>query len=201
MQLVSSPTSPFVRSIRVALIETAQMEDVQLAPVVTTALETDPAVAAANPLGRIPALIRPEGPTLYDSRVIAQFLNDRAGGGLYPDARRYETLTLEATAHGIMEAGVLMVYEHKLRPPEKVFEPWVEAQWEKITRAVAAVNARWMSHLAGPLDMSHIALGCALGYLDFRFAERNWRKGNDELDDWFAVFNERDSMKETMPVG
>ena len=92
-----------------------------------------------------------------------------------------------------------MVYEHRVRPEEKVFDGWIEAQWGKIERAIKAVNDRWMSHLAGPMDMSHIAMGCALGYLDFRHGERGWRKGNDQLDDWYAAFSERESMKATAP--
>lgn len=199
MQLISSPASPFSRVVMVLLQETRQTQDVEILPVTTTPTATDAQVRAANPLGKIPALIRDDGPTLYDSRVICRFLDSRAGAGLYPPERIWEVLTLEATAHGIMEAAVLMVYEHRLRPPEKVFDPLIEAQWDKITRAVAAVNARWMSHLNGPLDISHVAMGCALGYLDLRHADRSWRKGNDALDDWFAVFAERPAMTATAP--
>ena len=78
-------------------------------------------------------------------------------------------------------------------------EAWVDAQWAKVERAVGALNARWMSHLRGPLDMGQIAVGCALAYLDFRHDDRGWRKGNDALDDWFAVFAQRDSMVATRP--
>jgi glutathione S-transferase len=69
----------------------------------------------------------------------------------------------------------------------------------KIEHAVTALNERWMNHLSHPLDMGHIAVACALGYLDFRLSDRNWRKGNDALDDWYAVFSERESMKATAP--
>jgi len=151
-------------------------------------------------LGKIPALIRDEGPTIYDSRVICRFLDDRAQSNLYPQGRLWETLTLEATADGIMEAAILMLYEHKLRPAEAVLDSWVDAQWDKIARAVHALNARWISHLRGPLDMGQIAVGCALAYLDFRHDARGWRKGNDALDDWFALFAQRDSMQATQPA-
>jgi glutathione S-transferase len=95
---------------------------------------------------------------------------------------------------------VLMLYEHKLRPAEAVLDSWVDAQWEKIARAVSVLNARWISHMRGPLDMGQIAVGCALGYLDFRHDVRGWRKGNDALDDWFAVFSQRESMIATAPA-
>lgn len=200
MKLMSSPTSPFVRKVHVLLHETGQYDAVEIHARPTSPFDTAPEVATANPLGKIPALIREEGPTLYDSRVICRFLDDRAKAGLYPETRIWETLTLEATADGIMEAAVLMLYEHKLRPAEAVLDSWVDAQWEKIERAVSVLNARWISHLRGPLDMGQIAVGCALGYLDFRHDARGWRKGNDALDDWFAVFSQRESMIATTPA-
>jgi glutathione S-transferase len=200
MHLISSPLSPFVRKVRVALIETGlagQVEEVRLA---TTPLDTDPQAAAANPLGKIPALIRDDGAALYDSRVITRYLDDLAGGGLYPQARLWEVLTLEATAEGIMDAAVLMTYEGRFRPEDLQYAPWVEAQWAKIARALGAVEARWMSHLAGPFDMSHIAMGCALGYLDFRHDARGWRQDHPALAAWYATFAARDSMVATAPA-
>jgi len=199
MKLIIADASPFARKLRVMLHETGQMEAVEMLTVATTPINTAPEVAAANPTGKIPALIREDGPAIYDSRVIARYLDARFDAGLYPDARLWETLTLEATADAIMDAAVLVTYETRLRPEDKVFDPWMDAQWEKVSRSVAAVNARWMSHLAGPLDMSHIAMGCALAYLDFRHDARDWRKGNEALADWFTAFAERESMTETAP--
>jgi glutathione S-transferase len=199
MKLVTADASPFARKVRVLLHETGQINDVDMQNVATTQMNTLSEVAAANPAGKIPALIREDGPTLFDSRVITRFLDARASAGLYPESRLWETLTLEATADAIMDAAILVVYETRLRPEDKVYDGWMDAQWDKVSRSVAAVNARWMSHLAGPLDMSHIAIGCALGYLDFRHNARGWRKGNDALDDWFAVFSQRDSMVATAP--
>ena len=199
MQLIASPLSPFVRKVRVILLEAGLADSVEVVNLATTPLDTDPQAAAANPLGKIPALIREDGATLYDSRVITRYLDHLAGGGFYPDARLWEVLTLEATAEGIMEAAVLMTYEGRFRPEDMQYAPWVEAQWAKIARALDAIEGRWMSHLAGPLDMSHIALGCALGYLDFRHAARDWRAGHPALADWHAGFAQRDSMTQTAP--
>lgn len=199
MQLVYAPASPFVRKVRVLLHETGQQDDVELLPVKTAPTAVADEARAANPSGKIPSLIRPEGPAIYDSRVITRYLDARAGAGLYPDSRIWEVLTLEATADAIMDAAILVVYEARLRPPEHRSEDWIEAQWGKVEHAVKAVNDRWMSHLAGPLDMSQIAIACALGYLDFRHDARGWRKGNDALDDWYAVFSERESMMATIP--
>jgi len=199
MKLIAALPSPFVRKVRVLLHETGQTDAVELVEISTTPMNTDAQAAAANPVGKIPALVREDGPAIYDSRVICRYLDDRFGAELYPQARVWETLTLEATADAMMEAAVLMVYEHRVRPPEKVFDGWIDAQWAKVARCVEAVNGRWMSHLNGPLDMSHVAIGCALGYLDFRHPDRNWREGAGALDDWYAVFSARESMKATAP--
>lgn len=199
MKLIAALPSPFVRKVRVLLHETGQTDAVELVEISTTPMNTDAQAAAANPVGKIPALVREDGPAIYDSRVICRYLDDRFGAGFYPKARVWETLTLEATADAMMEAAILMVYEHRVRPPEKVFDGWIDAQWAKVARCVEAVNDRWMSHLNGPLDMSHVAIACALGYLDFRHPDRNWREGAGALDDWYAVFSARESMKATAP--
>jgi len=199
MKLISSPLSPFVRKVCVLLIESGLADQVEVLNVTTTPLDTDPSVAAANPLGKIPALIRDDGPALYDSRVITRYLDSRAGGRYYPAARLWEVLTLEATAEGIIEAALAMTYEARIRPENLRYAPWVEGQWAKAARALTAVNDRWMSHLAGPLDMGHIAMGCALGYIDFRHDDRGWRQGNTALADWYATFCTRESMVATAP--
>jgi len=200
MQLIASPLSPFVRKVRVALLETGLADSVAMVNLTTTPFETDAKAAAANPLGKIPALVREDGATLYDSRVITRYLDALAGAGLYPETRLWEVLTLEATAEGIMEAALSMTYEGRFRLEDMQYAPWVEAQWAKITRALDALEARWMSHLSGRLDMGQIATGCALGYLDFRHDVRGWRQGHPALADWFAGFGQRDSMVETAPA-
>ena len=200
MKLYYSPTSPYVRKVMVLLHETGQIGDVTLETMATTPLAPDAALLSKNPLTKVPALERSEGPTLYDSRVICAYLDDRAGNKLYPiGARRWDTLTLEATADGILDAALSMIYELRLRPEDKQMPEWIEGQWGKIERAVAALNTRWVSQLSGPLDMGQIAVGCALGYLDFRHGARNWRKGNDALAKWAKTFDSRASMQATVP--
>ena len=201
MKLLQSGASPFVRKVRVALHETGQMDDVEAVDVATTPLASDPKVAAANPVGKIPALIREDGPTLYDSRVICRFLDDRAKAGLYPEARLWEVLTLEATAEGIMDAAVSMSYEKRFRPEGMLWDGWLDAQWAKVARALDVIEERWMSHLNGPLDMAQIGVGCALGYLDFRHDARGWRDGHPALAAWYEGFAERPSMQATQPTG
>ncbi|WP_099827004.1 glutathione S-transferase [Oceaniglobus indicus] len=199
MQLFHSAASPFVRKVVVTLHETGQLGDVELLNVQTTPIKSAPEILAHNPTGKIPALTRPDGPALYDSRVICRYLDARKGAKLYPASRIWDVLTLEATGDAIMDATVAMTYERRVRPAEQQSDEWIEAQWAKAARAISALNTRWMSHLSGRLDMGHIAIGCALGYVDLRHDARAWRKGNDALAAWYERFAERESMRATHP--
>lgn len=201
LKLYDNPASPFCRKVRVLLHEAGRADEVQLAFSVGHPLAPERMPVEENPLGKIPCLVREEGPALYDSRVICRYLDERFGSRLYPADRIWEVLTLEATADGIMDAAVLMVYEARCRPGEMRYAPWVEAQWEKIARTLDALEGRWMDHLHRPLDIGQIALGCALGYLDFRHGGRNWREGRARLADWFAEFSRRPAMQATIPTG
>lgn len=200
MKLLMAGPSPFVRKVRVLLQETGQLDDVEIVTVVAAPGGTDATLKAANPVGKIPALVRDEGPSLYDSKVICRYLDDRAGAGLYP-AKGWETLVLEATADALMDAAVLIVYEKRFRDEAQQSIAWIDAQWAKVAGALDALNARWMGHLAGKMDIGHIAVGCALGYLDFRHGDRDWRKGRDALAGWYETFAARPSMQATAPQG
>ncbi|MDA9274710.1 glutathione S-transferase [bacterium] len=200
MKLYHSPMSPFVRKVMVLLFETGQLSDVEIVPVTTTPITPMDELLAKNPLAKIPALERNDGATLYDSRVICAFLDARAGDKLYPlGARKWETLTLEATADGILDAAVSITYEGRVRPKEKQWNGWTDAQWSKVIGGCSAINTRWMSHLSGPLDMGQVSVACALAYLDFRHDARGWRAGNDALSAWYEDFSGRESMQMTAP--
>ncbi len=202
LRLYTSPTTPFGRKVMVLILEAGLADQVEIAQATGTPLDSSKMPLSQNPLGKIPALERGDGPALYDSRVICRYLDDRAGAGLYPPAPRlWETLTLEATADGMIEAAILMLYEGRLRPEEKRFDGWVEGQWAKIARALDTLEGRWMSHLNGPLDMGQIAIGVALSYLDFRFDARGWRQGRPGLARWHEAFAARESMTATVPQG
>lgn len=200
LRLYYSPTSPYARKAVVLLHETGQIGDVEIVQASGTPVDPGSAPLALNPLGKIPALERGDGPAIYDSRVICQYLDDRAGGRFYPKPpRRWETLTLEATADGILDAAILMVYEVRIRPDNLRFDAWVEGQWSKIARALDALETRWMAHLGGPLDIGHIAVACALSYVDFRHGGRAWRAAHPHLAAWHAEFAQRPSMEATVP--
>ena len=200
LTLYFSHSSPYVRKVMVLAHEAKLVEQLGIVTGSGTPLDAGGAPIEANPLGKVPTLTRADGSALYDSRVICQYLDARANAGLYPDgARRWDALTLEATADGILDAALLMVYETRLRPEEIRFAPFVEGQWEKIDRALDVVEARWMAYLAGPLCIGQIALGCALGYLDLRHNARDWRATRPALAQWDARFAARDSMRATQP--
>jgi len=199
MQLYTNSASAYCRKVDVVLRETGQRDDVTDLPV--AGHPTDPATmpTGVNPMGKIPVLIRDEGPAIYDSRVICRFLNDRAKAGLYPATQLWDVLTLEATGDGICDAAILMIYEGRSRPETAFHAPWVEGQWAKIARALDVLEDRWIPLLSSPLNIGQIAVGCALGYLDFRHADRNWRGGHEALANWFDTFAKHPSMQATKP--
>ena len=201
MRLYHAPASPFVRKVMLLLHEVGSSDLVTLVPASGTPLDPGTMPVDRNPLGKIAALERADGPTLYDSRVITRNLDETLRAGLYPSALRlWDTLVLEATADGIADAEILMRYEDYVRPKASRSPVWTTAQWQKVTRALDAVEGRWMSHVAGPLDMGQIALGAALGYLDYRHVGRDWRATRPALAAWWAAFSERPSLRLTMPV-
>jgi glutathione S-transferase len=199
MKLYYSPTSPYVRKVTV-LIHEAGITGVERVTATGTPVDPGTLPIDRNPLGKVPALDRPDGPTLYDSRVICRYLDARFDCGYYPaPPRLWDTLTLEATADGILDAALLMVYEARIRPEDRRYAPWVEAQWAKVDRALDAVETRWIAHLSDQIDMGQIALACALGYLDFRHDARSWRAGRPHLVAWDAAFSQRPSMLASQP--
>jgi glutathione S-transferase len=197
MKLFYSPASPFVRKVVLVLHETEQLDDVELQLVATTVTEPDSALAASNPLAKIPALAREGGPTLYDSRVICEFLDSRAGSTLYRGG--WDIKVLEATADGIMDAAVSMSYEKRLRPAEKQWDAWLKGQTRKVLGGCSAVETRWMPLLSGPINIGQLAVAAALDYVDFRHPDLNWRAAAPELAAWFKTFETRPAMVATNP--
>lgn len=199
MKLIYASASPFVRKVHVVLTETGLIESTSLVQVTTTPVNSAAEAVSANPTGKIPSLILEDGSSLYDSRVICRYLNDRADADLYPQALIWKMLTLEATADAIMDAAVLMTYERRIRPEDIVYEPWIEAQWAKAERSINAISSDWRDFLIRPLNIGQIGVACALDYVDFRHPDRDWRSANPELSDWFAEFSKRPAMQATRP--
>lgn len=187
MILRSSPSSPFVRKVRIAIGLLGFADKIELRETDTN----DPAdsIRRQNPLGKIPALLLDDGTIYYDSRVILEYLDQLAGGGrIIPreGPARFDALRLQALCDGVLDAGVLVVYESRYRPAEMRVESWVERQQGKIARALAALEAAPPALDAVP-HVGQIALACMLGYLDLRFAGE-WRKSHPKLVAWHDRF-------------
>ena len=198
MKLIFSGTSPFVRKVSVMLLETGLDARVEKETVAITPLNPGEVVPSANPLGKVPCLLTDIGP-LFDSRVITRYLDTlHDAPKLYPEGDAlWPVLTLEATADGMLDAAVLMAYEARLRTEAQKSPEWVEAQWLKISRALSYLEANLDA--LKPLTMASIAVASALGYLDFRHDDRQWRNRAPNLAAWEAAFAQRPSMLATQP--
>ncbi len=202
MTLFHSPTSPFVRKVMVLLHETGQLDRVALQEVQLSPTSPSAAVNAQNPAGKIPALRLADGSVLHDSRVILDYLDQQhVGDPLIPlqGPARWRRLTLASLADAILDAAILIRYETFLRPEEKRWDDWLTAQQEKIERALVQLEAEAIAELACHFDIAAIGVACALGYLDFRQPESNWRQRYPQLADWYAEVSQRPSMQATQP--
>jgi len=187
MILRSSPPSPFGRKVKLALGILGLEKDVTIEKADPT--DAGGSIRQQNPLGKIPALIVEDGTVLYDSPVILEYLDHRAGGGkILPRdmTARMKALTLQALCDGILDAGILLVYEGRWRPPEMAVQKWLDHQTGKVARAFRVLEASLPALTATP-DVGQITLACALGYGDLRF-EGRWRKDHPQLVAWLDAF-------------
>jgi glutathione S-transferase len=200
MKLFYSQTSPFVRKCLVAAHELSLRERIELVPAAPHPVNRDRVVVDRNPLGKIPTLVTDAGATLFDSRVICEYLNGLGDGHLLPAAgeARFAILTDQALADGLMDAAVLARYETGLRPEHLRWPDWTFGQMEKVNSALSDFERR-AAAWRGRMDLGTIALGCALGYLDFRYPEIGWRERGPSLARWYEQFAARESMLKTRP--
>ena len=201
MKLHTHQASPFGRKVKVLAHETGLFEKLELVNQVTTAVSPNPAVVADNPLGKIPCLVLDDGTSLYDSRVICEYLDTLHGGPrLFPadGPARWTALRLQALGDGVLDAAVGTRYETFLRPEPYRWPEWIEGQLLKVTHGLDRFGAE-CGAFGGRVDIGTITVACALGYLDFRFPQTGWRDGRDELARWFETFAARPSMQATQP--
>jgi glutathione S-transferase len=200
MKILYSPASPFVRKCLVAGHELGLDDRIERIPAAAHPVNRDPSIVAHNPLGKVPTLITDDGAALYDSRVICEYLNAQGSGHLIPSrgAERWQVLTAQSLADGIMDAAVLTRYETVARPEALRWNEWSAGQLEKVAAALAVFEQR-APEFGDRVDIGIIAFGCALGYLDFRFAHLAWRDRHPNAAAWFEWFGGRDSMVATRP--
>jgi len=200
MKLRSSGPSPFGRKVKIAAAVLGLAAEIELIQTDTAA--ADGPLRKDNPLGKIPALLLEDGRAVYDSRVIVECLDLRAGGGrvIPSESReRITALTLQALADGMMDASILQVYEARWRDAARREQAWLDHQAGKVARALASLEAS-PPMMPGSPHVGHIAVACALGYLDFRF-EGAWRDAHPRLVAWLDVFAEQvPAFAETRPA-
>jgi len=205
MVLRSSPASPFGRKVRIAIAILGFDGETRIESADPTNLADT--LCRQNPLGKIPVLIAEDGTAYYDSRVIVEFLDERAGGGrIVPrEARaRLAALRLQALCDGILDASILIVYEARWRAAEHHEQKWLDHQAGKVTRALAVLESSppaLDTASASLPNVGQIALACALGYRDFRFGE-SWRADHPRLVGWVDDFAARvPAFAATTPTG
>ncbi|MEQ8287663.1 glutathione S-transferase family protein [Thalassospira sp.] len=190
MILRSSGPSPFGRKVKIV----AKMLGIydQLTVEMSNTNDPEDSLRIQNPLGKIPILILDGDRKIFDSRVICEYLDAQVDGiSLHPtegDAR-WEALTLQALGDGIVDASILQVYEVRMRPEEKRHADWMSYQSDKVKRALDQISVTPPS-LDGDLTIGHVAIACALGYLDLRF-DGAWRATYPTLVAWLDAFRAR----------
>ncbi len=198
MKLYYSKTSPYSRKALLTVLELGLDNSVEL---IVTNPTADESLRGSNPLSKVPTLLTDDGKSLYDSPVICEYLNALAKGKVFPKngPARWDTLTRQALADGLMDATVRCYLEFK--------RPEAEQHRDVIARQLLAIDAGLKTFENDPPSnrkrtplIGELALASALGYLDLRLAQhRNWRKDNPKLRKWFKAFSERPSMQATQP--
>ena len=200
MKLIYSVPSPYARKARVVLIE-ARLEG----QVETEAIDpwADPAgFRGDNPLGKVPTLIRDDGPPLFQSNAVCEYLAAIGSAHLYPADldNRWAALRQLALADGILDASVTVRMELTFHEPGQISQKLVERQEYSVGLAIDALEGE-VATLGGPTTIGQIGVACALGYRDFRFSEVDWRTAHPKRANWFGSFAERASMTATDPAG
>ena len=195
MKLFFSPTSPYVRKCMACAHELGLVSRIELLGSKAHPIDRDASIVAVNPLGKVPTLVTDDGQALYDSRVICEYLDHVGGGTLLPKdaAGRWNALTLQALADGVLDACLLARYEDAVRPEALRWADWRRGQMDKVAASLAALEAGTPA-LDQNVHIGNLATGCALGYLDLRFPELAWRDHHSKLAAWWAAFGARPSM-------
>ena len=204
MKLIGSTTSPYVRKVRIVMAE--KKLDYQF--VLDNVWSADTKIAASNPLGKVPCLIMEGAEAVFDSRVIVEYLDTLSPvGKLIPSTgrERAEVKTWEALADGLLDAAILVRLENTFegRAPEQRSPAWIDRQLTKVNAALAAMSQGlaekpWCS--GNHFSLADISLGCALGWLEFRFPEINWREAHPNLARHMDKLSQRQSFADTVPV-
>ena len=200
MKLYYSQTSPFVRKCMVVANHLGLVDQIEKLLSAPHPVNRDRTILPSNPLGQVPTLVTDDGMVMFDSRVVCEYLDRLGNGSLFPadGARRWQVLTEQALADGILDAALLSRYEGSVRPENLRWKDWTAGQMDKITVGLEHFD-RTVDVKAQRIDIGTVTLGCALGYLDFRFADLDWRSRCPNLAAWYEVFAALPAMQATKP--
>lgn len=196
MMLHWSPRSPFVRKVMFALHELGLADQVRCVRTVVAPTVVHEGLMNDNPLSKLPTLVLDDGTPIYDSRVICEYLDGIATEPKLFPARGPERLVAlrdQALGDGLMDLSLLWLIERQ-RGAGLVSEPLVAACRRKLERVLDRLETDAGPLRDRPFDIGHLTIGCALGYLDFRFADQAWREGHPQLAAWHADFVRRPSV-------
>jgi glutathione S-transferase len=199
MKLHWSPRSPYVRKAMVCAHELGLTERLELVRSVAAMLEPNPRLMQDNPLSKIPTLVLDDGFTLFDSLVICEYLNDLAEGTLFPrqSSTKWQSLRWHALGDGLLDALILWRNEREREVPLKKL---IDAFEVKTLACLKQLDDEAQALDEVPFSIGHVAIGCALGYLDYRFGALNWRGIAPRLSEWYVETQARPSFKSTEPV-
>jgi glutathione S-transferase len=199
LQLHWSPKSPFVRKVMVCVHELGMDIEIDKIRSVAAMLKPNAALMRDNPLSKIPTLLLDDGSTLFDSVVICEYLNDRANGSLFPagGSEKWQSLRWHALGNGLLDALILWRNEREREVPIQALMDAFELKTQSV---LALLEAEVSTLSSAPLSIGSVTLGCALGYLDYRFDDLGWRERAPALAAWFAVWRLRPSFVLTEPV-
>jgi len=201
MKLWYAAASPFVRTVLIFAHETVIIDQLKLVDAAVTPLVPHEGILNDNPLGKIPTLVLDDGQSIFDSRVICEYLDGVHGGEkMLPasGADRINVQVAQSIGIGIMDAAVGIRYEQAYRPEEKQWDKWMDGQFHKITKALDVLET-WRGGRIQDMHIGSITIAAALGYLDFRHSQLNWREGRPVLTQMYETFSKRTSMMETDP--
>lgn len=202
MKLYWSSRSPFVRKVMVFAHECGLAGRIECERTLVAMTRPNAELLKINPTGKIPTLLLDDGSALYDSTVICEYLDSLHGGTkLFPPAGPARWTALRRHALGSNLLDNLMLWRNEMLRPQPQQSPETLAAFEqKVRNAVAALEREADALAADPVGIGHVAIACALGYTDFRFAALGWRKGHDRIARWYDAFAQRPSMTATAHV-
>jgi glutathione S-transferase len=197
-----SPRSPYVRKVLIAAHEAGLEDRIDTTRTVVGGTTPHLELMEDNPLGKLPTLIPADGRAIYDSYVILEYFHQLSPkAGLIPEGgpARIETLRHHALGNGMLDI-LLQWLGERGRPPERQSEPHIALWRSKITACITTLESEADTLAATKFNIGHIAIGTALGYLDFRFKSDHWRPGHDRLAAWYETFRLRPSVVAHPPV-